>query len=132
MKVTPIRNQSQGICTKRNRWKRQWPWPPLAGINWVLKADVKCLFYSFLCQVQYNRPGVVNRSGLCIQYLFLFVIVLIISARFPKILKENLGGGILVQKIIGTLLVSLGLYMLVWVIAKKLNFQTGSLASDDK
>jgi len=48
-----------------------------------------------------------------IQYLFLFVIVLIISARFPKILKENLGGGILVQKIIGTLLVSLGLYMLV-------------------
>ncbi len=48
-----------------------------------------------------------------IQYLFLFVIVLIISVRFPKILKENLGGGILVQKIIGTLLVSLGLYMLV-------------------
>ncbi len=48
-----------------------------------------------------------------IQYLFLFVIVLIISARFPSILKENLGGGILVQKIIGTLLVSLGLYMLI-------------------
>jgi len=48
-----------------------------------------------------------------IQYLFLFVIVLIVSARFPKTLNENLGAGVLMQKIIGVVLISLGLYMLV-------------------
>jgi len=47
------------------------------------------------------------------QYLFLIFIVLILSTSFPKILKEELGRGVLLQKVIGVLLVSLGLYMLV-------------------
>jgi len=47
------------------------------------------------------------------QYVFLFFLVLFISAKFPKILKEELGGGVLLQKIIGVMLIGAGLYMLV-------------------
>jgi len=47
------------------------------------------------------------------QYIFLLIIVVFISRRFPKILEEELGGGVLMQKIIGTVLVGLGLYMLI-------------------
>ena len=47
-----------------------------------------------------------------VQYLFLIIIVLILSARFPKILKEELGRGVLLQKIVGVVLVSFGLYLL--------------------
>lgn len=47
------------------------------------------------------------------QYLFLLLIVFIISARFPKTLKEELRGGVLMQKILGTFLIVIGLYMLV-------------------
>jgi drug/metabolite transporter (DMT)-like permease len=47
------------------------------------------------------------------QYLFLIVIVAAISWRHPKMLDEELGRGILVQKMIGVGLVSMGLWMLV-------------------
>ena len=47
------------------------------------------------------------------QYVFLFFIVLFLSARFPKILKEELGGGVMLQRIIGISLIATGLYMLV-------------------
>lgn len=47
------------------------------------------------------------------QYLFLLVIVLILSVRYPKIYKEELGGEVMLQKIAGVILVSLGLYLLV-------------------
>lgn len=48
-----------------------------------------------------------------VQYVFLIFIVLFLSYRHPKILKEELGGGVLLQKIIGIILVSMGLYMLI-------------------
>jgi drug/metabolite transporter (DMT)-like permease len=47
-----------------------------------------------------------------VQYIFLFIIVLFLSAKFPKVLKEELGGSVLFQKIIGALLIGIGLYML--------------------
>jgi drug/metabolite transporter (DMT)-like permease len=47
------------------------------------------------------------------QYIFLILIVLILSSRFPRIMKEELGGGVLIQKLMGVTLVSVGLYMLV-------------------
>ena len=47
------------------------------------------------------------------QYLFLLIIVLIISARYPKIYKEELGNEVMLQKMIGVVLVGLGLYLLV-------------------
>ncbi len=48
-----------------------------------------------------------------VQYIFLFLLILFLSTKFPKILKEELGRGVLLQKIIGVILVSLGLYMLI-------------------
>lgn len=47
------------------------------------------------------------------QYLFLIAIVLILSVRFPRVLKEELGKDVLLQKIAGVVLVSLGLYILL-------------------
>jgi len=46
------------------------------------------------------------------QYVFLFFIVIFLSAKHPKALKEELGGGVLLQKILGILHISVGLYML--------------------
>jgi len=48
-----------------------------------------------------------------VQYLFLFFIVLFISSKYPAIMKEELGGGVMVQKIMGATLVTTGLYMLI-------------------
>lgn len=48
------------------------------------------------------------------QYLFLIILVLVVSARYPHLLKEEMGKSVLLQKIMGILLVSLGLYVLVF------------------
>lgn len=48
-----------------------------------------------------------------IQYLFLIIIVVILSSRYPKILNEEVGRGVLVQKFIGVMLVCLGMFLLV-------------------
>lgn len=50
-----------------------------------------------------------------IQYMFLIVIVIFLSTRYPHILREELGGGVLLQKMIGTVLISLALYILITV-----------------
>lgn len=47
------------------------------------------------------------------QYLFLILLVLFISASYPQFFKEELGGGVVLQKVCGALLIGLGLYMLV-------------------
>lgn len=47
------------------------------------------------------------------QYVFLFLLVLFLSARYPKVLKEEWGRGVILQKSIGIVLVMLGLYILV-------------------
>ncbi|MDD5291248.1 MAG: EamA family transporter [Patescibacteria group bacterium] len=48
-----------------------------------------------------------------VQYVFLFFMVLFLSRKYPRILDEELGGGVMLQKIIGVSLISIGLYMLV-------------------
>ncbi|MDD5071299.1 MAG: EamA family transporter [Patescibacteria group bacterium] len=48
-----------------------------------------------------------------VQYVFLIFLVLFLSAKYPHILEEELGGGVMLQKIIGVSLISIGLYMLV-------------------
>ncbi|MDP2709504.1 MAG: EamA family transporter [bacterium] len=48
-----------------------------------------------------------------VQYLFLFIIILLISGRFPKVLNEQLGGGVFLQKLIGTVMITLGLYLFI-------------------
>jgi drug/metabolite transporter (DMT)-like permease len=48
-----------------------------------------------------------------VQFLFLILIVLILSVRYPHIMKEELGRGVLIQKFIGVVLISIGLYVLM-------------------
>jgi drug/metabolite transporter (DMT)-like permease len=48
-----------------------------------------------------------------VQYVFLFFLVLFLSAKYPHILEEELGGGVKLQKIIGVSLIGIGLYMLI-------------------
>ncbi len=48
-----------------------------------------------------------------VQYVFLILIVFFLSTRYPKYLKEELGGGVMFQKMIGVVLISLGMYMLI-------------------
>lgn len=47
-----------------------------------------------------------------VQYVFLILIVLFLSTKYPKILNEELGGGVMIQKALGATLVCTGLYML--------------------
>jgi drug/metabolite transporter (DMT)-like permease len=48
-----------------------------------------------------------------VQYVFLILIVIFLSATYPKILKEELGGGVMLQKGVGISLICTGLYMLI-------------------
>ncbi|MFH1744902.1 MAG: DMT family transporter [bacterium] len=48
-----------------------------------------------------------------VQYLFLFLLIMFLSAKYPRVLREELGGEVLLQKIIGISLVCTGLYMLI-------------------
>ncbi len=47
------------------------------------------------------------------QYAFLLMIVVLLATRFPKIIAEEVGRGVVMQKTIGVVLVGLGLYLLV-------------------
>ncbi len=47
------------------------------------------------------------------QYAFLLILVIIFSRRYPHILDEEVGRGVMLQKLLGIILVSLGLYLLV-------------------
>jgi transporter family protein len=49
------------------------------------------------------------------QYLFLMIIVLFLSTRYPEFLKEQFRGGVWVQKTVGAVLIGMGLYMLLSV-----------------
>jgi drug/metabolite transporter (DMT)-like permease len=48
-----------------------------------------------------------------VQYVFLIFIILILSEQYPKILREEMSRKILLQKFIGVLMVSVGLYLLI-------------------
>jgi len=48
-----------------------------------------------------------------VQYAFLIIIVGFLSHAYPKILKEEVGREVLVQKLIGVFLIGIGLYMLI-------------------
>lgn len=48
-----------------------------------------------------------------IQYVFLFLITIFFSVFFPKILKEKISKGILIQKIVSIVLIVVGLALLV-------------------
>ncbi|MDA3840549.1 MAG: EamA family transporter [Patescibacteria group bacterium] len=48
-----------------------------------------------------------------IQFSFLIILVLVMSKKYPNILDEEMGRGVMFQKGVGVVLISLGLYVLV-------------------
>lgn len=46
------------------------------------------------------------------QYAFLILLVLFLSTKYPKFLDEEMGGGVMLQKVIGATLICTALYML--------------------
>ncbi len=48
-----------------------------------------------------------------VQYMFLLLIVIVLGEKFPKLMNEEIGGNVMLQKFIGVLLVGMGLYLLV-------------------
>jgi len=47
------------------------------------------------------------------QYVFLLVLVLVLAKKYPNMLNEELGRGVMLQKVLGIILVMLGMYLLV-------------------
>ena len=47
-----------------------------------------------------------------VQYVFLFLLVLFLTKKYPDVLKEELGGNVLFQKLVGIVLILLGVYMM--------------------
>ncbi|MCX6793459.1 MAG: EamA family transporter [Candidatus Falkowbacteria bacterium] len=47
------------------------------------------------------------------QYVFLLILVLVLAKKYPGVLDEELGKGVVMQKVLGIILVMLGLYLLV-------------------
>lgn len=52
-----------------------------------------------------------------VQYAFLFIIVFFLSSKYPRIIKEEWGPSVILQKILGALLIIIGLYMLAFHIS---------------
>ncbi len=48
-----------------------------------------------------------------VQYAFLLLIVIVLSHKYPKIIYEEIGHGVIMQKALGVALVGIGLYLLV-------------------
>jgi len=48
-----------------------------------------------------------------VQYIFLIIIIMILSEAYPKIIKEEMSKIVLVQKLIGVIMVGVGLYLLI-------------------
>jgi len=64
----------------------------------------------FLAPLAYV-PVINSLAG--VQYLFLFILTVLISSKFPKILKEEISKEIIFQKVISILLIGAGLILLI-------------------
>lgn len=85
--------------------------PKNFGIFILIRIIAAAAFIMINYAISLGNVALVNAlQG--VQYIFLFIIVLIISTKYPKILKEEMGGDVLVQKMIGASLICIGLYML--------------------
>ncbi len=85
-------------------------------MNWffflTVRASAAIAFIFLNRAISLGNVSLIN-SLQGVQYVFLILLVLFISRRYPHISKEELGGGVIFQKVCGALLVGIGLYMLV-------------------
>jgi len=86
--------------------------PKKIGIFILVRVLAAVAFIMLNWAISLGNVALIN-SLQGVQYLFLIIIVFFLSTRYPKLLNEELGGGVLLQKIIGISLISTGLYMLI-------------------
>ncbi|MFA5020561.1 MAG: hypothetical protein WC517_00660 [Patescibacteria group bacterium] len=71
------------------------------------------ILINFAVAIAHNATAIINAlQGL--QYVFLLAIVVFLSKKFPKILKEKITGAVLAQKIVATALIIAGLIVLAF------------------
>jgi len=82
-------------------------------IGGQVAGAVASLLYNLAIAIAVNATALINAmQGL--QYVFLLLIVAFLSHKFPKILKEQMSRYILVQKIVATALIIIGLGILAF------------------
>lgn len=88
--------------------------PGLIFLGGQLSGTVSELLLLF--SISLANPALVN-SLAGTQYVFLFIFALILSKKYPQIFTEKYSVLIVVTKLLGTLLIGLGLYLLISPIA---------------
>jgi len=76
-----------------------------------IAGALSSILVNFAIAIAHNATAIINAlQGL--QYVFLLAIVVFLSKKFPKIIKEKITGAVLAQKIIATALIIAGLAVL--------------------
>ncbi len=96
------------------KYKKESTQPKNLSLFLMVRLFATAAFIMLNYAISIGNVALIN-SLQGVQYIFLIAIVIFISTKYPKVLKEELFGTILMQKIMGTILISIGLYMLVTV-----------------
>jgi len=105
--LLPLRNRKI-ILEKKKRRSAIKSWPLFLSIRFLAVVAFILLNYA----ISLGNVALVNAlQG--VQYVFLIFIFLILSEAYPKILKEEMGRAVLIQKFMGVLLVGVGMYLLI-------------------
>lgn len=94
------RHHSQGITSKTT-------------LIMFVSGQLMAAFSGFLLTygVSLANPGIVN-SLFGVQYLVILIVSLLLAKKHPHLLEENLSKSVIVQKIAGAVVLSIGLYLL--------------------
>lgn len=94
-----IVNQQKGSKTPKNML-----------FFFAVRLSAAAAFIMINWAISVGNVAIVNALQ-SVQYLFLFLIILLVSVKFPKVLNEQLGGGVFLQKLIGVAMICLGMYL---------------------
>ena len=104
--ITP--HNREIILAKKKRGSAIKSWPLFLSIRFL--AVIAFIFLNYA--ISLGNVALINAvQG--VQYVFLLFIILVLSEKYPKILKEEMGRTVLIQKFMGVLLVGVGLYLLI-------------------
>ena len=84
--------------------------PKNVGAFLVVRLLASLAFIMLNRAISLGNVALVN-SLQGVQYVFLMLIVFFLSTRYPRVLDEELGGGVIFQKVVGATLMSGVLYV---------------------
>jgi len=105
--LIPLSNRAV-ILEKKKRRSAIKSWPLFLSIRFLAVVAFILLNYA----ISLGNVALINAlQG--VQYVFLIFIFLVLSEAYPKILKEEMGKAVLIQKFMGVMLVGVGMYLLI-------------------